>query len=281
MIVFLNNEFVPAERALVSAFDRGFLYGDGLFETVRVANGRLVCWDEHLERLRRGAGCLKIAPGAPLEQWRGVAAELIRRNQLAEGVVRMVVSRGPGARGYSPRDARTPTVVLSAHPLPPMTPASPPSWRLMTASVRLPPAGPLAAFKTCNKLPQIMARAEADAAQADEALLPAADGSLVTGSASNLFWIEQAGLCTAPESSGILPGITRAQVLELCRQHGIPCREVSANRARLVDADGVFLTQSSVGIAEAVSLDGAPLKRSPLAARIGAALAERMAQRAV
>jgi branched-chain amino acid aminotransferase len=271
MEVFLNGHFIPEERALVSAFDRGFLYGDGLFETVRVAHGRCFRWEDHLERLARGAAFLKLPLPSALATWSGYADELLARNHVEEAVLRLILSRGPGTRGYSPRGADQPTLVMSLHPAPPGELQNPPRWRLATSSVRLPVADPLSQFKTCNKLPQILARAEADASGADEALLLDSEGRAGEGSASNLFWIQDDVVCTPPLAAGVLPGITRKVVLEICQSLALPCREAFTTPSRLHRAQGVFLTLSSLGVAEAVALDGIPLPQSNLTLKLTAA----------
>src|SRR5690606_3430075 len=119
MIVFLNGAFIPAEQAMVSVFDRGFLYGDGLFETVRVIDGRLPLWDGHWARLSRGLDALQL-PAFSETELLGHAEELLRRNNLTDATLRISVSRGPGVRGYSPRGAGPPTWVMSAQPAPPL-----------------------------------------------------------------------------------------------------------------------------------------------------------------
>jgi aminodeoxychorismate lyase len=264
VIVFLNGEFVAQQQAVVSVFDRAFLYGDGLFETMRVRNGKPFRWDQHVERLRRGAEFLRISLPLTADSLRDSAEQLIRRNRLADALLRLTLSRGVGIRGYSPKGADRPSVVMSLHPLPEAPAQTPPQWRLVTASFLLPAGEPLAQFKTCNKLPQILARAEADAAGADEALLLNTDGQIVEGATSNLFWIDQDSLCTPNLASGILEGVTRAVVLELAQRLNLPARETSNSPAGLLQAQGVFLSLSSIGIAEAVSLDGEPLRRSPM-----------------
>jgi branched-subunit amino acid aminotransferase/4-amino-4-deoxychorismate lyase len=128
----------------------------------------------------------------------------------------------------------------------------------------LPAGEPLARFKNLNKLPQVLARAEADAEGADEALLLNSDGFVVEGSTSNLFWIRNGTVCTPPLPSGILPGVTRAAVLEICGKSGIEVREESIAAEELREMDGAFLSLSSTGIAEAAFLNGKPLKRSPI-----------------
>jgi len=244
-------------------FDRGFLYGDGLFETMRIANGNPFRWKGHWERLEKGAALLKIAPPFSEAQTRNFAEELIHRNQMPEALLRLTVSRGTGLRGYSPRGADHPTTVMSMHPAPAITPGQSPQWRLKTASPRLPAKELLAQYTTCNKLAQVLARAEADAAGADEALLLNTEGFVVEGASSNLFWIEGDRVCTPPLLSGILAGVTRGVVRELCPGLGLEFGEKEITPTELTSRDGVFLSLSSVGIAEAVTIDSQTVHRSP------------------
>jgi branched-chain amino acid aminotransferase len=278
MIVCLNGRFVPEDRAVVSVLDRGFLYGDGLFESLRVSNGRPFRWDQHMDRLRQGAGYLGIRIPFSAVSLRQMADRLISRNRMPESILRLTLSRGIGSRGYSPAGAGRPTLVMTLCSAPAGTSGRvpvrrgpdarqrvpPPRWRLVTASTRLPAGEPLSRFKTCNKLSQVVARAEADAAGADEALLLNTDGFVVEGSSSNVFWIERDSVCTPPPGAGVLPGVTRAVVLEICRSRGLRTRESSLTLAKLKRRQGVFLTLSSRGIVEARSLDGRALSSSVL-----------------
>jgi aminodeoxychorismate lyase len=270
-IVFLNGQFVPEAQAVVSVFDRSFLYGDGLFETMRVCHGQPFRWPEHLDRLQRGAAFLKIKIPFTRDELLQFARELIARNQLPDSLLRLSLSRGVGLRGYSPKGANHPTVVMSLHPAPDTAGQPPPAWRVITASCRLPAHEPLAEFKSCNKLPQILARAEAEAAGADEALLLNTNGEVVEAATSNLFWLQDNLVCTPPLNSGILAGVTRLVVLEICRSLGLPVCETGITPAELLHAQGIFLSLSSWGIIEVASLDGHELARSALTTQIRAA----------
>jgi len=273
MLVFLNGQFVPEEQAVISIFDRGFLYGDGLFETMRVCNGRVFRWAQHFRRLRQGADFLNIPLSLDGDALGNLARELIQKNKMPEALLRLTISRGIGPRGYSPRNAGPPSVVLSLHPAP--DPAASPRWKLLLASVRLPAGEAIAQFKTCNKLPQILARAEADAAGADEALLSNTDGHVVEGAASNFFWLPDANtLCTPPCAAGILPGVTRTAVLEIAASLPLKIREVNVRREELQRAAGAFLSLSSFGIVEAESLDGIAWPPSPRTSKIQKAYRE-------
>ena len=276
MTAFLNGQFVAEAQAVVSVFDRSFLYGDGLFETMRVANSKPFRWTLHLDRLERGAEFLGIKVPFSREALASFAAELIANNQLPEALLRLTLSRGIGARGYSPKGADKPTLVMTLHPFgaPVSNPARPKHagsetgvpirWRVRTASFRLPAGEPLAQFKTCNKLAQILARAEAEAAGADEALLLNTDGFVVEGASSNLFWIEHGTVCTPPLASGILPGVTRGVVCELCAKLNLTVRESALRPADLIKADAAFLSLSSHGIVELAEIDAAKLSLSPI-----------------
>lgn len=269
MLIFLNSQFLPEERAVISVLDRGFLYGDGLFETLRIRKGKPFLWDRHLERLQRGAEFLKIKiPFAP-EALRSFVDELVTKNKMPDALLRLTLSRGVGPRGYSTKGADSPTLVMSLHPAPNLEAS--PRWKLITSSHRLPANEPLAQFKTCNKLPQILARAEADAAGADEALLLNTDGFVAEGASSNFFWIENETICTPPLMSGILPGVTRAVVLEICRTLNFKTREAQTSAKDLHSVDGVFVSLSSFGVVEAESLDGKSCRKSVIAARIAGA----------
>jgi branched-chain amino acid aminotransferase len=263
MIVFLNGRLVPEKRATVSVFDRSFLYGDGLFETMRVFQGRLFRWRSHYARLRRGAKFLGIQiPFGELDLLEH-AEKLVRRNKMADGLLRLTLSRGAGVRGYSPKGAKHPIVVMTLHPAPGLS-GRPPVWKVVTSAFRLPAGEALAQYKTCNKLPQILARAEAEAQGADEALLLNTEGQAVEGSTSNLFWITRGTINTTPLAGGVLAGVTRRIVMELCAELGVRVKEARITPAQLRRADGVFFSLSSWGIVEAGRLDGQRLKRSAL-----------------
>jgi aminodeoxychorismate lyase len=263
MIAFLNGRLLPEEQAVVSVLDRSFLYGDGLFETLLIHRGVPFRWSAHFERLEQGAELLNISLPFTAAQLRDFMDQLVRANEMPEALLRMTLSRGIGPRGYSPRGANQPVLAMTLHPAPPQT-ASPPLWRVITSSVRLPAGETLALFKTCNKLPQVLARAEAEAAGADEALLLNTRGEVVEASAANLFWITDTAICTSPPAAGILPGVTRNVVLELCRPMGLATQEVTATPADLRHAQGMFLSLSSFGVVEVVTLDQQPVRSSPL-----------------
>ena len=267
MFVFLNGKFVPEKKAVISVFDRGFLYGDGLFETIRVFNRIPFRWPQHMERLQQGAAFLKIKQPYSTTKLRTFSDNLIAKNKMPNSILRLSLSRGVGTLGYSPQNANKPVLVMSLRPAPKLDQKMP-RWNLITSSFQLPTNDPQARFKTANKLSQVLARAEADAASADEALLTNTDGFVVEGTSSNLFWIKGHAIYTSPLAAGILPGVTRAVVFEIASKLKTRVQEKNIRLKELSRADGIFLSLSSLGIVEAKSLDGKSLKKSLLTAQI-------------
>ncbi len=267
--VFLNGQILPEERATVPVTDRGFLYGDGLFETVLVANGKPFRWPQHLQRLRKGAAFLGIGLKASDAELSAALAELLRLDAFTEAIARITLTRGPGPRGYSPKGADHPTLVIACHPLPGVSAAGAlPRWKLITASFRVAAGDPLSNLKTSNKLLNVLARAEAEARGADEALLLNTDGHIVEAASANVFWIDHGTVCTPPLDEGALEGVTRGLVLEICRGLGLPTDFRRVPPAALNAADAVFLTLSTLGLIEIVELDGQSVSRSDLVRRL-------------
>lgn len=266
-LVFLQGQFVPEEHAVVSVLDRAFRYGDALFEAALVRHGKMFRWAQHLARLERSAQFLKIALPYSSDELSAFARELIARNELTDGVLRLQLSRGIGPRGYAPTGQEQPLVVMSLHPAPPSVSAP---WKLTVSSWRIVANDPLAYHKTCSRLLQVMAASEARERGADECVLMNTGGAVTEGSTSNVFWIKDGTVGTPSLDSGALPGVTRAVVLEICDALGIPRAERVISPEQLPGMDGVFLTLTSRGVVEAVSLDRQMLHRSPLTARLRA-----------
>lgn len=264
MTVFLNDRFVGENEAVVSVFDRGFLFGDGVFETVRMSGGCPFLWQAHQARLVRGAEFLKIDFPMSPEALARVAVELSRRNALPEAMVRITLSRGVGVRGYSTAEAHSPTLVMSIHPVPSLAGDEPGRWKLMTSRIRAGMADRLSRHKTANKLPQILARAEAEEQGADDALMLNPAGEVAETASANLFWIADGRVWTPPLCSGALPGVTRGWVIDECERAGVPYAEITTSPPQLQKADGCFATNSGSGIVEVVELDKRTMLRSPI-----------------
>jgi len=267
MTIFLNGHFVPETQAVIPVNDRGFMYADGLFETVRVVNGRPFRLAQHLERMMRGADFLKIKSPFPPKELQQFAEQLIDQNQMPEAILRITLTRGPGERGYTPKAGGSPTVVMTLHAA--LLAETPVQWSLITSSFRVLAADPLSSFKTLSKLTHVMARAEAAEKGADEALLINTNGEVAETASGNVFWIYNDKICTTPTGRGVLPGITRAVVLTNKR--------VIKSEA-LKDSEGIFITQSAFGVVPVVTFDGEPVAPSPLVDQIFNAYREWLAK---
>jgi branched-chain amino acid aminotransferase len=233
---------------------------DGLFEALPVYHGKIFLWEKHYERFQGGANYLKIKIPFSPAAIREFAEELLCKNEMADCVLRIQLSRGVGPRGYAIKGADSPTLVMSLHPRPKISAPA----EIITSSIRISPNDPLTKFKACNKLPNILARIEADEKRADEALLLNSHGNIVEATSANLFWIENQNVCTPPLNSGALPGVTRGIVLELCHELKIPSAEKNISPELLRKADGAFLTSIAVEIREVSRVEGYDLPRSSI-----------------
>lgn len=248
-LVWLNNEVLPAEQARISVLDRGFNLGDGLFETMRAYEGRIFRLREHLERLGRSAERI----GLPLPSYLAEGArETLVANGLREAAVRLTVSRGIAPPGLEPPDRPEPTCVITARP----APAPPASLRAGTASGRLNEHAPTAGLKWLGYLDSILALAEARSAGYDDALVLDTAGHLAEGTASNLFVVARGVLRTPPLACGVLPGITRAAVIEIASELELPVVETILEPTILGTADEAFLTSSIREVVPLVAVDG-------------------------
>jgi len=273
---FLNGHFVPDAQAVVAVNDRGFMYGDGLFETMCVVNGRPFRAAAHLDRMARGADFLKIKSPFTPAALQNFARQLIEKNQMRDAILRVVLTRGPGERGYTPQAGGRPTVAMTLHPAPPSDPTV--QWKLVTSSYRIPASDPLASFKTLNKLTHVMARGEAVAKGADEALLLNTNNEVTETASGNVFWVSRNRVCTVAADRGVLPGITRAVVLEICQALGLPTNQHVIKPEALRKAEGIFITQSALGIVPVIAFDGQPVASSPLTDQIRRAYCEILAR---
>jgi branched-subunit amino acid aminotransferase/4-amino-4-deoxychorismate lyase len=247
----INGQAHRLDEVALSALDHGFLYGNGLFETLRATNGVAFALDRHLRRLTGSAAVIGLP--APQVDWLAdeVRAALADAGE-ADAYVRLTVSRGPGAPGPDPSTCGAPTVVIVVRPFP----AAPSAWwerglSLVTSPIRRNPFSPLTRLKSLNYLECILARQAAKAAGADDALFLDTDGYLAEATAWNLFLVESGRLLTPDAQGPILPGITRGIVLELATG------ETGAYEpARLRAADEAFLTNSLYGTVPLGTLDG-------------------------
>ncbi len=254
--VSLNGRLVPAARAKISVFDRGFLYGDGLFETLRSYRGALVALDDHLLRLKSSAAFFGIP--VPDRPWAEEIRELLLDNDLLsqDASVRITVTRGPGVPGLLPPTRVEPTVLMVAAPVAPEVVQQ----QRAGINVTLLPfakSGFLAEHKLLNYVPAILGRLIAQAQQAQEALY-AEGGWISEGTTSNLFLWRGGKLLTTP-LHGLLPGVTRRWVSEIAAAKSLPLLERPISVRALKSADEAFLTASVVEVLPVVRVEGQPI----------------------
>ena len=252
--VYLNGEYLDRERARVSVFDRGFVFGDGVYEVIPAYGGRLFRFDAHMARLQASLQAIGLADPLAPAAWRGVLEELL--NGAGDQWVYLQVTRGPAPRDHRFPDAVRPTVFAYAEPL------AAPDETVLTEGVA---AITLEDFrwarcdvKSISLLANVLARQRAREAGVAEAVL-VRDGELTEGAASNVFVVLDGELVTPPKNRFILPGITRDLVLELAGEVGIPAREAAITAADAGRAAEFWLTSSTKEILPVTRLDGRPV----------------------
>lgn len=250
--------------------DRGLQYGDGLFETVRIHHGNPVCWKHHQARLAEGGRRL----GIPLPEAELLDAEIAHVSAGYEaGVLKLILTRGGGPRGYAPPKPVQPNRILRVT----SAPCHPVSWSREGVAVRLCTTRlarnhRLAGIKHLNRLEQVLARSEWND-EVQEGIMQDTEGQVVEGVMSNLFLVYGDGLCTPDLSHCGVAGITRARVMDLAHRWGIPCRVGKVTETDLWRADGLFLTNTLAGIWPVSRLEGKTRSVPPLVSRIRDALA--------
>jgi len=252
MEIFLNGDFVDASSASsagLSPFDRGVLYGEGLFETVRASAGTLCFIEDHLRRLFDSAGFLGIEIPYSKEQLAGALDELLLRNSCPDAYVRITVTAGPVELGPGGRPTGPPTVIIAVRSFEGY-PAElyRRGMRVFVSSFAIDVRCPLKRHKTLNYLANVLARREARTRGAEEALLLNSVGECAECSASNVFFVRGGAVVTPPVEANILPGITRGKVIDLCRREGIEIVESRETTALIESSDEMFLTNSLLGV---------------------------------
>lgn len=261
MWIFLNDRFVTEQDAKISVFDHGFLYGDGVYETIRSYGKRIFMRDHHLTRLHRSADAIGLTIPIPLNEWPRLLHEAMERNQLGneetDAYLRITVSRGAGEIGLDPALCPTPTVVIIAKPL--HQPAAELYQRgvsLIVASTRRNlPSALSPQIKSTNFLNNILAKREAIAAQVFDALLLNWEGHLTECTVSNVFFASNGQLCTPSVECGLLDGITRAILLQIAEELKIPVHEGRFTPEELLQANECFLTNTSMEVMPVVSIN--------------------------
>jgi branched-chain amino acid aminotransferase len=256
--IWIDGEWCDRSTAKVSVFDHGLLYGDGVFEGIRVYNGKVFRLEEHVERLYDSAKAILLEIPMPPEKFCGIVEEAVRRSGLTEAYIRPLVTRGFGDLGIDPRKCPTATVIVIVDTIK-VWPAERYEQGLMmvTAATPIPHRESLSPrVKSLNYLTHIMAKIEGNLAGADEVLMLDSEGHVAEGSGQNLFVVRHGRIQTPTPYSGILLGVTRGVVMDLARQAGYPVEETILNRYDVYTADEVFLTGTASEVVPVRQLDG-------------------------
>ena len=269
-IVYLNGSLIPRSQAKISVLDYGFLYGFGLFETMRAYEGQVFRLDSHLNRLARSAEIL----GLPIQalDLKGAVMLTIQANKLGDARIRITISIGEGNMTPDTSMCTQPTVLILAgeyHPYPEQIYQK--GFSAEVCSIRRNSQSPLSRLKSANYLENILARQEARAVGVDEAICLNEKGLLAEASMSNIFLVNDGILQTPGEDSGILPGITREVALQLASQLDINTFEGDIMPDELFQAQEAFLTNSLIEIMPLTEIDGKPVgsgKAGPVTRRL-------------
>ena len=250
MWTFLNDSFVHEDQAKISVFDHGFLYGDGVYETLRVYHGKIFLLERHVARLRQSCQLIGLELPIPEKQWPALVGETLRRNHLAEASVRITISRGRGELGLDPSLCPRPTIVIMARPFRPY----PPSFkkegvRLELVEVRRNPISAQSPrIKSLSFLNNILAKQEALRKGGFDALMLNIDGYVSECPTSNVFFVHDEEIKTPSVDCGILEGVTREAVKILADEQGITLHEGRYRAQELFDAEECFITNTSMEI---------------------------------
>jgi branched-chain amino acid aminotransferase len=269
--IWLDGEWHDRDTAKVSVYDHGLLYGDGVFEGLRVYGGKVFRLDEHVDRLYDSARALWLEVPIPREELGRVIEEAVRRSGLAEAYVRPIVTRGVGDLGLDPRKCVRPSVIVIVDAIR-MWPAElyDRGLNVITAATPIPHRESLSPrVKSLNYLAHILARIEGINAGADEVLMLDSAGHVAEGSGENVFVVRDRVIRTPPAWSGILRGVTRDAVIELARGAGYDLREEVLNRYDIYTADEAFFSGTAAEVVAIRALDGRAVgagRRGPVTA---------------
>jgi branched-chain amino acid aminotransferase len=258
MKVYIDGKYYNENVAKISVFDHGLLYGDGIFEGIRVYNGRVFKLKEHIDRLYCSAKAILLQQPMNPGEMVSAVLETCRRNKLRDGYVRLVVTRGIGSLGLNPRGCKNPSVIIIADKIqlyPPqlyqkgMEIITVPTVRNLQSALN-------PAIKSLNYLNNILAKIEANNAGCEEAIMLNAEGFVAECTGDNVFIVKGGSCLTPPLSAGALYGITRGVVMDMAAESGLTVREPNLTRYDLFNADECFLTGTASELVPIVKIDG-------------------------
>ncbi|MFW5996100.1 MAG: branched-chain-amino-acid transaminase [Halanaerobiaceae bacterium] len=256
--IYLNGEIVPEAEAMVSVFDHGYLYGDGIFEGIRAYSGRVFKLEEHIDRLYQSAKAIMLDLPLDPEEMEEAILKTIRANELKDAYIRVVVSRGIGDLGLDPRKCGRPTLVIIASDIE-LYPESLYEEGLKVKTVPTRRNGPEMVnprIKSLNYLNNIMARIEANQIDAPEAIMLNQQGYVAECTGDNIFIINGNTMLTPPDFAGILKGIKRQVAMDIAEELGLEVKEQLFTRYDLFTAEECFLTGTAAEVIPVVEIDG-------------------------
>lgn len=252
---YVNGEFVPKKDAKISVWDHGLLYGDGVYEAIRVYDGNIFKLREHIDRLYNSAKAIKIEIPMTKEKLLEAVVELVRRNKLKNGYLRIIVTRGVGLMGVDPRNCEKPTIIIMSELREALFGGKPIS--VIISSIRRFPSQCLdPKIKSLNYLNNVLAKIQAIEAGADDAIMLNMEGYVAEAVTENIFVVRKNVVYTPPLEAGILEGITRNVVIEIAKNLGLEVREENLTIYDLYTADEIFLTGTAAEITPVVKVDG-------------------------
>lgn len=258
MIIYLDGKYLPREQAVISVFDHGLLYGDGVFEGIRAYHGRVFKLGEHLDRLYEGARAICLEMPVAKDEMQEIVLETLRRNNLRDAYIRLVVTRGVGDLGLDPLKCPRPTVFCIAASIKLYSDELyKKGLEVITVSTRRNiPTACIPRVKSLNYLNNIYAKIEANLVGVPEAIMLNAEGYVAEATGDNIFIVKKGVLITPPTYVGLLEGVTRNTVMNIARGKGIPVEEKVFTLFDVYTADECFLTGTAAEIIPTVKVDG-------------------------
>lgn len=256
-LIYLNGEFVEKENAKISVYDHGFLYGDGIFEGIRVYNGNIFRLQEHIERLYESALSIMLVIPMKIEEMMDAVVETVRKNELRDAYIRLVISRGEGDLGLDPRSCKQANIVIIVEQLR-LFPQELYETGLKIVTVptrRNKPDALNPKIKSLNYLNNVMVRMEAGMAGVSEALMLNSEGYVTEGSGDNIFLVKKGVIYTPPTYLGALDGITRQAIMDIARKLEYVIKEEPFTRHDVYIADEVFLTGTAAEVISVSEVD--------------------------
>jgi branched-chain amino acid aminotransferase len=257
MKIYLDGQLLSQQDAKISVFDHGLLYGDGVFEGIRIYHGRIFRLTEHLERLYESARSICMEIPIPLAEMEAATLATVAANNLQDGYIRLVITRGVGSLGLNPFQCPRPSIIIIANSISLYSPERyEKGLNLITCATRRPtPAALSPQVKSLNYLNNVMAKIEAIQAGCEEGIMLNEQGYVAECTGDNVFIVKRGQVFTPPIAAGALDGITRQAVIELIGKLGLSCSEKMMTRHDLFTADECFLTGTAAEVIPAVQLD--------------------------